>query len=85
MPTVPGLDNGIVYPVTVTDYTATRTHKLTPGQKEANRVLASDAHRSSTPSPTSRTGGSSPSPKPPPPATRLLRALLVLTNLGANR
>ncbi|MEU2288536.1 hypothetical protein ABZ614_42730 [Streptomyces sp. NPDC013178] len=24
----------------VTGYTASRTHKLTPGQKEANRVLA---------------------------------------------
>ncbi|GHE13780.1 transposase family protein [Streptomyces alanosinicus] len=35
-----GLDNDILDPVIVTGYTATRTHKLTPGQKEANRVLA---------------------------------------------
>ncbi|MEV8061585.1 transposase family protein [Streptomyces antimycoticus] len=34
------LDNDILDPVIVTGYTATRTHKLTPGQKEANRVLA---------------------------------------------
>ncbi|MGW6877385.1 transposase family protein [Streptomyces xanthophaeus] len=35
-----GLDNNIHDPVIVTGYAATRTHKLTPGQKEANRVLA---------------------------------------------
>ncbi|GGR20723.1 hypothetical protein GCM10010497_23810 [Streptomyces cinereoruber] len=35
-----GLDNNILDPVIVTGYAASRTHKLTPGQKEANRVLA---------------------------------------------
>ncbi|MEV0963211.1 transposase family protein [Streptomyces sp. NPDC049910] len=35
-----GLENDILDPVIVTGYTATRTHKLIPGQKEANRVLA---------------------------------------------
>ncbi|MFF1482628.1 transposase family protein [Streptomyces sp. NPDC058301] len=63
-----GLDNDILDPVIVTGYTASRTHKLTPGEKEANRVLAIGGHRSSTASPTSRTGGSSPSSVPIPPA-----------------
>ncbi|MFD9427721.1 MULTISPECIES: transposase family protein [unclassified Streptomyces] len=35
-----GLDNNIRDPLILTGYAATRTHKLTPGQKEANRVLA---------------------------------------------
>ncbi|MGK5627959.1 hypothetical protein [Streptomyces sp. URMC 123] len=35
-----GLDNDILAPVIVTGYTGSRTHKLTPGQKEAKRVLA---------------------------------------------
>ncbi|MGW9373784.1 transposase family protein [Streptomyces xanthophaeus] len=35
-----GLDNNIHDPVIVTGYAATRTHKLTTGQKTANRVLA---------------------------------------------
>lgn len=35
-----GLDNDTLDPVIVTGYTASRTHKLTPGEKEANRVLA---------------------------------------------
>jgi hypothetical protein len=35
-----GLDNDILNPVIVTGYTATRTHNLASGQKEANRVLA---------------------------------------------
>ncbi|MFE2848861.1 transposase family protein [Streptomyces scopuliridis] len=35
-----GLDNDVLDPVIVTGYTATRAHKLTPGQKDANRVLA---------------------------------------------
>ncbi|WP_236726430.1 transposase family protein [Streptomyces sp. NBRC 110465] len=35
-----GLDNDLLDPVIVTGYEASRTHKLTPGQKEANRVLA---------------------------------------------
>ncbi|MEU8544671.1 hypothetical protein AB0C52_32525 [Streptomyces sp. NPDC048717] len=33
-----GLDNDILDPVIVTGYTATRTHKLTPGQKEASKA-----------------------------------------------
>ncbi|MCZ7457192.1 transposase family protein [Streptomyces sp. WMMC940] len=63
-----GLDNDIFDPVIVTGYAASRTHKLTPGEKEANRVLPWDARRSSTASPTYRTGGSSPSCAPTPPA-----------------
>ncbi len=70
-----GLDNETLAPVTVTGYTASRTHKLTPGQKEANRALPSDAHRSSTASPTSRTGGSSPSSVAIPPAPPALASL----------
>ncbi|MFF1478517.1 transposase family protein [Streptomyces sp. NPDC058301] len=36
-----GLDNDVRrHPVIVTGFAATRDHKLTPGQKEANRVLA---------------------------------------------
>lgn len=34
-----GLDNDIRDPVIVTGFAATRTHKLTPGQQDANRVL----------------------------------------------
>ncbi|WSX47254.1 hypothetical protein OG760_35655 [Streptomyces sp. NBC_00963] len=34
------MDNGVLDPVIVTGFHATRTHKLTPGQKTANRVLA---------------------------------------------
>ncbi|MFM9699289.1 transposase family protein [Streptomyces europaeiscabiei] len=62
-----GLDNDISDPVIVTGYAASRTHKLTPGQEDANRASPSDAHRSSTASPTSRTGGSSPSSVVTPP------------------
>ncbi|WP_244181776.1 transposase family protein [Streptomyces curacoi] len=35
-----GLDNDVLDPVIVTGFHATRTHKLTPGQKTANGVLA---------------------------------------------
>ncbi|MFE4336632.1 transposase family protein [Streptomyces sp. NPDC056831] len=35
-----GLENDVRDPVIVTGFTATRAHKLTPGQKDANRVLA---------------------------------------------
>ncbi|MEH0474824.1 transposase family protein [Streptomyces sp. B21-097] len=35
-----GLDNDVRDPVIVTGFHAGRTHKLTPGQKDANRVLA---------------------------------------------
>lgn len=34
-----GLDNNVLDPVIVTGFHATRTHKLTPGQKTANRVI----------------------------------------------
>ncbi|GAA5608395.1 hypothetical protein Sgri01_06759 [Streptomyces griseus] len=34
-----GLDIGVLEPVIVTGYHATRTHKLTVGQKTASRVL----------------------------------------------
>lgn len=81
-----GLDNDIRDPVIVTGYTATRTHKLTPGQKAANRVLAvgrapvehAFAHLKNWRIPAElRTD--------PARATRLLRALLVLTNLEVDR
>lgn len=49
-----GLDNDLHDPVIVTGFQASRTHKLTPGQKEPNRVLAvGTGRRSSTASPTS--------------------------------
>ncbi|MFB7448115.1 transposase family protein [Streptomyces sp. NPDC056194] len=76
------LDNGILDPVIVTGYTASRTHKLTPGQKEANRVLALGR------APVEHGFGHLKSWRiltklrtDPARATRLLRALLVLTNL----
>ncbi|MFI2780910.1 transposase family protein [Streptomyces sp. ALB3] len=81
-----GLENNLLNPMIVTGYTASRTHKLTPGQKDANRVLAvgrapvehAFAHlknwRTSTKLRTD-----------PARAPRLLRALLVLTNLEINR
>ncbi|WP_329213810.1 transposase family protein [Streptomyces sp. NBC_00683] len=81
-----GLDNDILDPVVVTGYTASRTHKLTPGQKTANRVLANGrapvehgfAHLKNWRTLTKlRTD--------PARATELLRALLVLTNLEVNR
>ncbi|MFJ6048968.1 transposase family protein [Streptomyces sp. NPDC092307] len=81
-----GLDNDVVDPVIVTGYTASRTHKLTPGQKEANRVLSTGrgpvehgfAHLKNWRILTKlRTD--------PAHATRFLRALLVLTNLEVKR
>lgn len=81
-----GLDNDVLDPVIVTGFIATRTHKLTSGQKEANRVLAVGrapvehgfAHLKNWRTLTQlRTD--------PTHAPRLLRALLVLTNLEVNR
>ncbi|MEW2120664.1 transposase family protein [Streptomyces sp. NPDC005474] len=81
-----GLDNEVRDPVIVTGFTASRTHKLTPGQKDANRVLAVGrapvehgfAHLKNWRTLTKlRTD--------PARATRLLRALLVLTNLEVAR
>ncbi|OCC13996.1 transposase family protein [Streptomyces sp. PTY087I2] len=81
-----GLDNDIPDPVIVTGYTASRTHKLTPGQKGANRVLAVGrapaehgfAHLKNWQILTKlRTD--------PARATRLLRALFVMANLEVNR
>ncbi|MFE9890685.1 transposase family protein [Streptomyces scopuliridis] len=81
-----GLDNDVLDPVIVTGYTATRAHKLTPGQKDANRVLATGrapvehgfAHLKNWRTLTKlRTN--------PARATHLLRALFVLTNLEVNR
>ncbi|WP_322619766.1 transposase family protein [Streptomyces acidicola] len=40
-----GLDNDVRNPVIVTGFTATRAHKLTPGQKDTNRVLATERAR----------------------------------------
>ncbi|MFI9203679.1 transposase family protein [Streptomyces sp. NPDC053048] len=81
-----GLDNDVRDPVVVTGFTVTRSHKLTPGQKTANRVLAVGrapvehgiAHLKNWRVLTKlRTD--------PACATRLLRALLVLTNLAVSR
>ncbi|KFF99100.1 transposase [Streptomyces scabiei] len=81
-----GLDNDVRDPVIITGFHASRTPKLTPGQKEANRVLAVGrapvehgfAHLKNWRTLTKvRTD--------PAHATRLLRALLVLTNLEVNR
>ncbi|MCF3105717.1 transposase [Streptomyces roseoverticillatus] len=81
-----GLDNGVRHPVIVTGFTVTRAHKLTPGRKEANRVLAVGrapvghgfAHLKNWRIFTKlRTD--------PARATHLLRALLVLTNLEVSR
>ncbi|MCY1655610.1 transposase family protein [Streptomyces sp. WI03-5b] len=81
-----GLDNDILDPSIVTGYAASRTHKLTTGEKEANRVLAVGrapvehgfAHLKNWRILTKlRTD--------PARATQLLRALLVLTNLEVNR
>lgn len=77
-----GLDNDIRDPVIVTGYLATRTHKLTHSEKEANRILAVGrapvehgfAHLKNWRIPTKlRT------------APQLLRALLVVTNIEVNR
>ncbi|MFD3701134.1 transposase family protein [Streptomyces sp. NPDC058646] len=62
-----GLDNDILDPVILTGYAASRTHKLTAGQKEANRVLAVGRAPVEHGFATSRTGGSSPSSAPVPP------------------
>ncbi|MFE7451964.1 transposase family protein [Streptomyces griseus] len=81
-----GLDIGVLEPVIVTGYHATRTHKLTVGQKTASRVLAVGrapveqgfAHLNSWRSLTKlRTD--------PARASHLLCALLVLTNLEVKR
>ena len=81
-----GLDNDILDPVIVTGCIATRTHKLTRGEKEANRALTVGrapvehgfAHLKNWRILTKlRTD--------PARATRLLRALLVLTNLEISR
>ncbi|MET9450836.1 transposase family protein [Streptomyces cinerochromogenes] len=62
-----GLDNDALDPVIVTGFHASRTHKLTPARRRPTAYSPSDARRSSTASPTSRTGGSSPSSAPTPP------------------
>ncbi|MFF3662833.1 transposase family protein [Streptomyces olivochromogenes] len=81
-----GLDDDVLDPVIVTGFHTSRTHKLTPGQKTANRVLAVGrapvehgfAHLKNWRILTKlRTN--------PDRSTRLLRALLVLTNLEVNR
>ncbi|MGW0351663.1 transposase family protein [Streptomyces anthocyanicus] len=81
-----GLYNDVRDPVIVTGFHASRTHKLTAGQKNANRVLAIArapvehcfAHlKNRRILAKLRTD--------PGRATQLLRALLVLTNLEVNR
>ncbi|MEU4985814.1 transposase family protein [Streptomyces sp. NPDC021969] len=76
-----GLDNDVLAPVIATGFHASRTHKLTPGQKKANRVLAVGrapvehgfAHLKNRPILAKL-------PTEPAHATQLLRALLVMTN-----
>ncbi|WP_261989230.1 transposase family protein [Streptomyces sp. uw30] len=81
-----GLDDDPDDPVVVAGFKATRARKLTTSEKEASRRSPPHAPRSSTASPISRTGGSSPSSAPiPPRATALLCALFVLTNLEGAR
>ncbi|MEU3960276.1 transposase family protein [Streptomyces buecherae] len=73
-------------PVIVTGFHASRTHKLTPGEKAANRVLTVGrapvehcfAHLKNWRDLTKLRAD-------PARATHLLRALLVLTNLEVNR
>ncbi|MEU7640394.1 transposase family protein [Streptomyces sp. NPDC039016] len=81
-----GLDSDVRDLVVVTGFHASRTRKLTPGQKGANRVLAIGrapvehgfAHLKNWRTLTKlRTDAAR--------ATRLLRALLVLTSLEVNR
>ncbi|GAA5063680.1 transposase family protein [Streptomyces similanensis] len=81
-----GLDNDVLDPVIITGFAATRTRKLTPAQKDANRALAvgrapvehAFAHLKNWRALTKlRTN--------PARATHLLRALLFLTNLEVNR
>ncbi|MEV7032861.1 transposase family protein [Streptomyces sp. NPDC093272] len=77
-----GLDNEILDPVVVTGFAASRTHKLTPGRKEANRVLAVGR------APVENWRILTKLLADPACATHLLRALLVLlvlTNLEVNR
>ncbi|MGV9349416.1 transposase family protein [Streptomyces spiralis] len=81
-----GLDNSVRAPVIVTGFTASRTHQLIPAQRPANRVLAVGrapvehglAHLKNWRI-LSRLRTD------PARATRLLRALLVLTNLEVSR
>lgn len=80
------LDTDPDEPVIVTGYKATRTRKLTDGEKEANRVLAAGrapvehgfAHLKTWRNLTKLHTN-------PARATDLLRALLVLINLETNR
>ncbi|MGC4987099.1 hypothetical protein ACLQ18_42065 [Streptomyces sp. DT193] len=70
-----GLDNDLLDPVIVTGYAATRTHKLTPGQKTANRVLAVGRAPAEHGFAHSRTGGPSPNSASTPPAPPVSFAL----------
>ncbi|QIB49373.1 transposase family protein [Streptomyces aureoverticillatus] len=81
-----GLDDNPDHPVIVTGYKATRARKLTPGDREANRVLAAAR------APVEHGFGHLKTWRiltklrtDPTRATDLLRALLVLTNLEVNR
>ncbi|MGW2104230.1 hypothetical protein ACWCPX_42550 [Streptomyces olivaceoviridis] len=80
------MDNDVLDPVIVTGFHASRTHKLTPGQKAAHRVLAVGR------APVEH-GFAHPKNRwiltklrtDPARATCLLRALLVLTDFEVNR
>nr|WP_232110229.1 transposase family protein [Streptomyces buecherae] len=80
------LDNDVLDPVAVTGFHASRTHKLTPGEKTANRTLAVGrapveygfAHLKNWRILTKHRSD-------PACATHLLRALFVLTNREVNR
>ncbi|MFD7027474.1 transposase family protein [Streptomyces sp. NPDC059917] len=77
-----GLDNGVLDPVIVTGFHTSRTHKLTPGEKTANRVLALVEHGFAHLENWRILTKLRPDPAR---ATHFLRALLVLTNLEVNR
>ncbi|MEE1831842.1 transposase family protein [Streptomyces sp. SP17KL33] len=80
-----GLDNDVRDPVIVTGFTARRAHELTPGQKDANRVLAvGRAPVEHGFAPPEELADPHQARIDPAHATRLLRTLLVLlvlTNL----
>ncbi|MBB4899233.1 hypothetical protein FHS37_003293 [Streptomyces griseostramineus] len=80
-----GLDNDMLDPVIVTGYAASRTHKLTLGEKEANRVLAVGRAPVEHGFAHLKNWRTFTEPRTDPArVTRLLRAPLVLTNLEVN-
>jgi hypothetical protein len=71
--------------VIVTSFIASPARKLTPGQKDANRILAVGRAGRARIRPPEHLADLTKLRIDPARATRLLRALLVLTNLEVNR